>query len=242
MAASQVRTTDFCRTRNTIDKAISLWKESSADPPQRHWLQVANVLQNAIAMSIVTRIERWLKSTLARTEGSEGGSEALCTERAAIGLSRTGLPEGGTVDVRVNSTTWHMTPNPRRELHPGRIHASKNDKGVWKVTADTADSQVLGTRQVRMNEAQQGPLALIQEQIRVRADIRIPGSLEPSVRSGTLDKKRTTAKIGADDRGAENTPRDTLRVLGLRALNFRRNKRAQQPPKFAVRVPRAAHL
>ncbi|OAE25856.1 hypothetical protein AXG93_2145s1550 [Marchantia polymorpha subsp. ruderalis] len=27
------------RTRNTIDKAISLWKESSADPPQRYWLE-----------------------------------------------------------------------------------------------------------------------------------------------------------------------------------------------------------
>ncbi|OAE26483.1 hypothetical protein AXG93_815s1460 [Marchantia polymorpha subsp. ruderalis] len=78
---------DGAWTRNTIDKAISQWRESSADPPQRQWLEIASILQNAIAISIVTRIERWLKNTLARTEGSEGGSEALCTERAAIGLN-----------------------------------------------------------------------------------------------------------------------------------------------------------
>ncbi|OAE26480.1 hypothetical protein AXG93_815s1430 [Marchantia polymorpha subsp. ruderalis] len=81
-------------TRNSIDKAISQWRESSADPPQRQWLEIARILQKAIAMSIVTRIERWLENMLATVDRVEGRSEAPCTEGAAIGLEVTALPVG----------------------------------------------------------------------------------------------------------------------------------------------------
>ncbi|OAE30170.1 hypothetical protein AXG93_4295s1250 [Marchantia polymorpha subsp. ruderalis] len=87
------------RTRNTIDKAIAQWKESSAELPRKQWLEVASILQHAIATSTVTRIERWLISTLGKLECSEGGSNVLCTERTAIGLNMTAPPVGGTVDT-----------------------------------------------------------------------------------------------------------------------------------------------
>ncbi|OAE26836.1 hypothetical protein AXG93_1429s1010 [Marchantia polymorpha subsp. ruderalis] len=82
------------RTRNSIDKAISQWRESSADPPQRQWLEIVRILQKAIAMSIVTRIERWLENMLATVDRVEGRSEAPCTEGAAMGLEVTALPAG----------------------------------------------------------------------------------------------------------------------------------------------------
>ncbi|OAE25853.1 hypothetical protein AXG93_2145s1520 [Marchantia polymorpha subsp. ruderalis] len=85
--------------RNTIDKSIAQWKESNVVPPQKQWLEVACILQSAIATSIVTRIEKWLKAMLEQLGRSEGGPEAPCTEGAAVGLDEAVPTLGGTVDI-----------------------------------------------------------------------------------------------------------------------------------------------
>lgn len=85
----QVEVTVHSRVRNTLDKAISQWKESAADPPPEQWLQIAKTLQEAIATSMKTRIERWLDSVLENIQVPEGRSEAPHTKEAATGLDRT---------------------------------------------------------------------------------------------------------------------------------------------------------
>lgn len=72
------------RVLNTIDKAISQWRETPISPPPKHWLEMAMTLQTAIATTMTTRIERWLTRTLDKTHYSEGSSEAPHTTGAAI--------------------------------------------------------------------------------------------------------------------------------------------------------------
>ncbi|OAE26491.1 hypothetical protein AXG93_815s1540 [Marchantia polymorpha subsp. ruderalis] len=89
----------YGRVRNTLDKAISLWKESRISPPSKQWLHIAEILQKSLAMSTVTRVEKWLHRTIEAQNGPEGRSEASDTTEAATGLDPSQPLSGGAVDI-----------------------------------------------------------------------------------------------------------------------------------------------